>query len=674
MHFTPTSASWLNMVERFFRDINTERLRRGVFAGVPELETAIKKYAALRNTNPNPCIWAKSARDMPWQGMRIAATSWKSMHMTFASMDSMARLRALLRRVHRSPGSDASRFLLRLITTLMVLASPDVMSQEPSRRQPVPATSIGSSASSSGTRAALSAMAPVLTGFDGYHFPTVSSDHRVRRYFDQGVLLVYGFNPEEATRSFEAALAIDPACAACWWALAWALGPNINTDMGAQSAVRVEQAIGEARRHARRASPVQRSLINALALRHPGNGRIDEAAYAQSMRTLARRHPHHADVAFLAAEALLNLHPYDWWAPDGAPLPWTREIEGLLARAMALNPRHPGAHHYWIHLQESSPHPQRALPSAEFLADAVPGSGHLLHMPSHIDMRVGRFDDAIRANQRSIEADQRYLAQVDVQGAYRVGYVAHNHHFLWAAAAMAGRQQLALRAAQAAWPAACGPAQRDLGTAIVQQYAVLPYFTLVRFGQWDALLHGTLPPDTADPYPLAIWHYARGTALTRTGQLDAAKRELQHLERFAADPSLAAFKVKNLNPTALLARIAVLTLRAELALARGAAAAGVALLREATRIEDALAYDEPHLWLAPTRHALGAALLAAGQADQAEQVYRQDLAHYPNNGWSLTGLALALAQQGQAVRAQQVEEQAQVAFRGAERVPGGSRF
>jgi tetratricopeptide (TPR) repeat protein len=488
------------------------------------------------------------------------------------------------------------------------------------------------------------------------------------------MLLVYGFNPEEAARSFEAALAIDPACASCWWALAWALGPNINTDISPQTAARVDRAVREARRHAPGASPLQRSLIDALALRHPGGGAIDEAAYAQRLRALVRSHPRSADVALLAAEALLNLHPYDWWAPGGAPKPWTPEIETLLERAMTLQPRHPGAHHYWIHLQESSPHPQRALPSAEFLEAAVPGSGHLLHMPSHIYMRVGRFDAAIRANQRSIEADRQYLAQVDAQGAYRVGYVAHNHHFLWAAASMAGRQQLALEAAQAAWPAACGPARRDPGTAIVQQYAVLPYFTLVRFGQWDTLVRGTPPPDSPDPYPLAIWHYARGTAYARTGRLDAARQDLERLERLAAEPSLAAFKVKNINPTAHLARIAVLTLRADLALARADPSAAVALLREATRIEDALEYDEPHLWLAPTRQALGAALLAAGLASQAEQVYREDLRHYPDNGWSLSGLALALAQQGHPVPARKASERARAAFHQAERLPTGSRF
>lgn len=518
------------------------------------------------------------------------------------------------------------------------------------------------------------AVAPLLSGFDGHAFKVDTGDLLARRYFDQGMLLVFGFNPDEAARSFEAALARDPACATCWWALAWALGPNINTDMQPPSAARVDAALRQARRHAQRATPVQQALIAALGLRHPAPNAIDEAAYAERMRVLARRYPDDAQVALLAAEALLNLQPYDWWAPGGAAQPWTREIESLLQRAMALEPRHPGAHHYWIHLQESSPQPQRAAASADVLRTAVPGSGHLLHMPAHIDLRSGRFDDAIRASQRSIEADLRYLAQVDAQGAYRVGYVAHNHHFLWAAAAMAGREQLALEAAQAAWPAACGPARRDPGTAIVQQYAVLPYFTLVRFGQWQTLLHGALPPDTAAPYPLAMWHYARGTALARTGQAEAAQRELLSLEGIAADPALAALKLKNLNAGAELVRIAVLTLRADIMLGRGVPGTAVALLREATRIEDSLAYDEPHLWLAPTRHALGAALLAAGLAEAAEKVYREDLVHYPGNGWSLNGLALALAQRGLAAQARAAAEQARVAFGQAARMPRGSRF
>jgi tetratricopeptide (TPR) repeat protein len=255
-----------------------------------------------------------------------------------------------------------------------------------------------------------------------------------------------------------------------------------------------------------------------------------------------------------------------------------------------------------------------------------------------------------------------------------VGYVAHNHHFLWAAASMAGREALALQAAMAAWPAACGPAGRDPGSAIVQQYAVLPYFTRVRFGDWAALLHNTPPPDSAQPYPLAIWHYARGTARARSGQLELAQPELAQFPRLAVDPTLATLRLKNLNPAVQLLRIAVLTLQADLALAGGRPQDAVAWLREATGIEDGFEYDEPHLWLAPTRHALGAALLAAGQAVQADQVYRQDLRHYPGNGWSLNGLAQALSAQGKKAQADEAAAQARAAFGPGARLPSASRF
>lgn len=530
-----------------------------------------------------------------------------------------------------------------------------------------------SGASSAGGSADNEGRAPLLAGLDGWRFPVETKNPKVQRYADQGVLLVIGFNPEEAARSLRAAVTLDPACASAWWALARALGPNINSDMTPDAAPRVHEALRQARAHAARATPVRRALIEALSLRHPPGREIDEEGYAERMQALARRHPRDADVAVLAAESLLNLHPYDWWLPDGRPQPWTPAIERLLQRAMSLQPRHPGAHHYWIHLQESSPHPARARASADSLRHAFPGAGHLLHMPSHIDLRTGRFDEAIRANQRSIDADERYLAQVDAQGAYRVGYVAHNHHFLWAAAGMAGRQGLALQAAQAAWPAACGPARRDPGTAIVQHYAALPYFTLVRFGQWATLLRGTLPPDGPAPYPLAIWHFARGAALARTGELPAAQQELARLQAVAADPALQGFRLKNINPAATLVHIATLTLQAELASARAEPALAVALLRQATAAEDALAYDEPHLWLAPTRHALGAALLAAGQAGAAAQVYREDLRHYPGNGWSLGGLALAL-EQTEPVAAAKAAAAARAAFAGAERLPTGSRF
>ncbi|MFO1414223.1 MAG: hypothetical protein U1F10_10030 [Burkholderiales bacterium] len=520
-----------------------------------------------------------------------------------------------------------------------------------------------------------SAKAPLIAGVTPYHPQAGTRSALAQRYFEQGMTLAWGFNPAEAARSFAAATELDPQCAACWWALAWVQGPTINADMDPAAAAAVDAALAQAQRHAAKAPARYRALIAALAARHPGPGRpIDEEAYAAKMRALAKRFPDDAEIATLAAEAELNLHPYDWWAADGRAQPWTGDATDLLARALRLQPGHPGANHYWIHVQERSPHPADALPSAARLATLAPGSGHLLHMPAHVYMRTGRYADASRANEASIAADRAYLAQVDAQGAYRVGYVAHNHHFLYAAAAMEGRSATAIAAADAAWPAACGPGRRDLGTGILQHYAVLPLYARVRFGRWQELLTDVVPPDGPEPYPRAIWHYARGTAYAKTGRVAQAREELARLDAIAADPALAQAKIKNINAAAALVRIAQLTLAADIALAEGRAGAALPLLREATAIEDALTYDEPHLWLAPSRHALGAALVAAGQYEEAVRVYREDLAHYPANGWSLAGLAEALRRGGQPAAAAAAAQQARAAWGAADVPIAASRF
>jgi tetratricopeptide (TPR) repeat protein len=376
-------------------------------------------------------------------------------------------------------------------------------------------------------------------------------------------------------------------------------------------------------------------------LRHPRRGGLDEQAYEQRMGALAQRADADADTLVLAAEALMNLHPYDWWQRDGRAQPWTAGIDARLMAALARAPDHPGAHHYRVHLMESSPFPQRALASADRLTDLVPGSGHLLHMPAHIYLRVGRYADASAANERSIAADLRYLEQVDAQQAYRVGYVAHNHHFLWASASMEGRSRVAIAAADAAWPAACGPRPGDRSTGTLQHLLALPLYARVRFGRWQELLTQTLPPDGAKPYPLVVWHYARGTACARLARLGEAQAALASLRAAATDPALAEVHIKRINPAAALARIAELSLQADLASAQGRPALALPWLRQAVELEDALEPDEPHLWLAPTRQALGAGLLAAGRPDEAEQAFRQDLQHYPDNGWSLSGLLQA---------------------------------
>jgi tetratricopeptide (TPR) repeat protein len=507
--------------------------------------------------------------------------------------------------------------------------------------------------------------APFLDGMGEYTNPTGSPSKLAQRYFDQGMVLAWGFNAAEAARSFEAAARVDPKCGICFWGLAWSLGPNVNTDMHKADAARLQVAVRRAEALSVNAPPRHRGLIAALLARHPKQGVVDEERYVAEMRALAKRNPRDADILALAAESQLNLHPYDWWEQDGAPKPSTPEIEALLAAALKAAPDHPGANHYWIHLMEASPTPERALPSASQLERLVPGSAHLLHMPAHVYMRVGRYAEASAAGERSIAADERYLARAKTQTQYVVGYAAHNHHFVWASAAMAGRGSAAIAAARAAYRVACGP-QPTLRDGTLQHYFALEYYALVRFGRWEELVKATLPPDTYAPYPLVVWHFARGVALVRTGKPRDARKELDALEKAATDPTLKDVKVKNINPASSLARIASLTLRAELAFADKKNPDAVKLLEEAVAIEDGLAADEPHMWLAPTRHALGAGLLRAGRAQEAERVYREDLARYPENGWSLYGLSHALAKQGRADEAREVDERLRAAWQSAD--------
>ena len=507
--------------------------------------------------------------------------------------------------------------------------------------------------------------APLLDGMGPYTHATGSPVPLAQRYFDQGMVLAWGFNTAEAVRSFDAAARADPKCAICFWGLAWSLGPNLNADMHKADAARVHTAVRRAEALSVNASPRHRGLIAALVARHPQPGVVDEERYAAADARARQAQPRDADVADArgrgaAQPARLRLVGE---GRDG-------EAVDLRARdaargALKVAPDHPGANHYWIHLMESSATPERALASASKLETLVPGSGHLTHMPAHIYMRVGRYAEASAVSERSIKADERYLAQVQAQNKYLVGYAAHNHHFLWAATAMEGRSRAAIDAARAAYRVACGP-QPSLRDGTLQHYFALEHYALVRFARWDEILKATLPPDTEAPYPLAVWHFARGMAFARTGKLArgpqgarragedhrrsrAERREGQeHQPRVEPDPHRDAHPARR-------------------ARGRGQEAAGaVTLLEEAVAIEDGLAADEPHLWLAPTRHALGAALLRVGRAAEAETVYREDLAHYPENGWSLYGLSQALAKQGRADEARDLDERFRTAWRRAD--------
>jgi tetratricopeptide (TPR) repeat protein len=521
--------------------------------------------------------------------------------------------------------------------------------------------------------------APLFDGMGAFEARGVSSSATARRYMAQGLVLGWGFNPAEAARSFAGALQHDPACAAAWWGRAWALGPSINADMAGADVPAVAEALQRARALSAAAPARWRGLIEAMAARHPrpDAAQVDEAAYERRMKDLFERFPADADVAVFAAEALMNLHPYDWWNADGHAQPWTPAIERRLQRALALAPDHPGANHAWVHLMESSAAPQRARAEADRLRDLVPGSGHLLHMPAHIDMRLGRYAAAVQANERAIAADARYLEQVDAQGAYRVGYVAHNHHFLWAAASMQGASARAIAAADTAYGAACGPRAPERGTraaGTLQHFQVLPLFARLRFGRWHELLSEVRPPDGDGAYALAVWHHARGTALARSGRVAEARQQLERLRAVAQRDDLSSTRIKSVHAASALVEIARLTLQADLALSEGRFAVALSDLRRTVQIEDALEHDEPHLWLAPTRHAYGAALLAAGRTAEAERVFEQDLRHYPDNGWSLAGLRQAQQLQGRVAAARDTDARARAAWREADTPLPGPRF
>lgn len=500
--------------------------------------------------------------------------------------------------------------------------------------------------------------AVLLDGLGDYSFPVSSSHPEVQRWFDQGLALTWGFNHDAAERAFVKATELDPQCAMCWWGAALVLGPHVNATMDPADHADAWERLQRARELAPNASTREQAFIQALSARYaqqPGDDRsaLDQA-YAEATRRLLQQRPDDLDAAVLHAEALMDLQPWAYYDEQLRHQGHTAEIVSTLESVMARNPDHAGALHLYVHAVEASADPQRGVEAADRLRGLVPGSGHLVHMPSHIYARVGRWQDAVLANQRAIEADDAYLAvcRGNVQGVYPLGYIPHNHHFLWFAASMQGNAELAR-------PAALTTAQRtDLpelmrepGFAGLQHYWLTPWFDRVRFGRWEEIVAEPNPaPDL--PYVTAIWHYAQGMAAVRQSRLDDAGAHLAALRPLAADPLMDELMVWDRYPLAHAARIAERTLTAEIAAAGGDHEAAVAALREAVAIEDGIPYDEPPGWHAPVRHSLGAVLLQAGRAAEAEQVYREDLRRNPDNGWALFGLAQSLQAQGRAAEAE----------------------
>ena len=510
--------------------------------------------------------------------------------------------------------------------------------------------------------------AQLFEGLGNFHRAVTTSSPQAQQYFDQGMRFLWAFNHDEATRSFAKAAELDPGCAACYWGVALTVGPNYNFPaMQEPRALVAAEALRKAQENVAHTTAVEQGLIAALATRYPkpeplGPENLEPVtrAYAAAMRELAQRFPQDSDVQTLCAEAEMNVHAWKLWAPDGEPAEGTAEIQARLESVLRRDPHHPGANHYYIHTMEASQHPEKALASAERLPGMMPAAGHLEHMPAHIMQRVGNYEQAAEANRKGIAADHAYLSASSPPDYYAM-YFAHNYSFLAFSAAMEGRKAETLAAVQgvvATVPVDMVLVMGDSGWILTQ-----PYAALVRFGLWDeAIALGA--PDARAPGLTAGYLFGRGVALAARGRLEDARATLAQLHQLAATvPADAQAGFNSLHgilavaEPILAARIAATEQHNDEALAR---------LREAVAAQDKLAYNEPADWFFPARHLLGAQLLIARQAAEAERVYREDLKRNPANGWALYGLAAALRAQGKAAEAARVTHEFEASWRHAD--------
>ena len=488
-------------------------------------------------------------------------------------------------------------------------------------------------------------LAPRLQNLGSHTFPVKTKSKEAQRFINQGLNLAYGFNHAESGRAFREAARLDPDCAMAYWGQALVLGPNINALMDASAEPKAYELAQKAVALKPKASERERAYIDALAQRYSGKPEDRAArnkAYAAAMREVANRYPDDLDAQALYAESVMDLRPWGYWMPDRKPHEGTTEIVERIESVLKRNPNHPLALHLYIHLMEPTDAPEKAEVAADRLLPLMPGAGHMVHMPSHIYQRVGRYADAARSNEMAVTADEDYITQCRAQGLYPMGYYPHNIHFLWFAASMEGRSQLAIDSARKVAGKVPDQALKEL--PLLAGFRVVPYYALTRFGRWDEMLKEP-PPPAENLYMTGIWHYARGLAFLAKGELFDAEKALVDVRRIAVDKALE-FPLFSPNTAANIFSVAPEVLGGELAAARRDYDQAIAHLERAVRLEDSLVYTEPSEWHYPPRHALGAILLAAGRPREAETVYWEDLRRFPENGWALFGLKQALSAQG----------------------------
>jgi tetratricopeptide (TPR) repeat protein len=515
------------------------------------------------------------------------------------------------------------------------------------------------------------ALAPRLQNLGSHTFIVATKSRQAQRFINQGVNLAYAFNHAESHRAFREAARLEPKLAMAYWGQALVLGPNINALMEPNEEPNAFELARKAASLKASATPRERALIDALLERYsgkPDDRRARDAAYAAAMRRVHQRFPMDPDIAMFYVESVMDLRPWGYWTGDGRPHEGIAEIVALTERVMAKHPKHPGALHMYIHLMEAYT-PQRAEKAADALLTLMPAAGHMVHMPSHIYQRVGRYADAARSNELAIAADEDYISQCRAQGLYPMGYYPHNIHFLWFAASADGRSAVAIENARKL--AAKIDDETVKNVPPLAAFRVVPYYALTRFARWDEMLKQPEPLD--HPFIRGTWRYARGISFAAKGQIADAERELAQLNAILAGKGLDQPLFSQNTAIAVLS-IAPAVLAGEIAAAKKDYDTAVAHLARAVRLEDGLVYTEPAEWHYPPRHALGAVLLEAGRAAEAATVYWEDLRRNPENGWSLFGLAQALRAQDKSDDAALVEARFRKAWARADVTLTGSRF
>lgn len=509
---------------------------------------------------------------------------------------------------------------------------------------------------------------PLFPGTGTHHRPIVTASAEAQAYFDQGLAFLFAFNHDEAIRSFRRATEIDPDCAMAWWGIAYANGPHIN------NAVVPPEREAEAFEAATRAAQLaenfddgaDRALIMAVTNRYASPQLADrtplDAAYAEAMAEAYVHYPEDGDVGALYAEALMDLHPWDLWEHDGTAKEWTPQIVALLEDVVAANPDHPLALHLYIHTVEASDDPARGDEAANRLRNLMPGLGHMVHMPSHIDVLRGRWQEAIEANSKAITADAAYRDAALVPPDFYRLYMSHNHHMKAYAAMMVGRREVAMTSIRELVDEIPSDWLRE-NAIWADGFIAMPYEVMMRFGRWEEILDEPEPADYL-PFTRSMHHAARAVALAALDRPEEARVEQSTFVELRSMVPDEAFFGNNMANDLL--GVADRLVEGEILYREGAKEAGIEALDEAATLEDALNYDEPPDWIQPIRHALGATLMQEGRYADAETVYREDLARLPENGWSLYGLARALRLQGKTDEAAVIQARFDAVWTGAD--------